>query len=93
MHGIVTTVDIDTARGDEAENLLQEFAIPSAKGQDGFQRGVWLRSNDGSNGRSVVLFDTEEHASAAAESARQGPPPGSPVTVRSVEVFRVVGEA
>ena len=93
MHGMVVTVDIDTDRGDEVQEILQEFTIPMAKSQDGFQRGVWLRSNDGSAGHGFVLFDSEEHASAAAERAKQGPPPGSPVTIRSVEVFRVVGEA
>jgi hypothetical protein len=93
MHGMFVTVDIDTDRGDEVQKLLQEFTIPMAKSQDGFQRGVWLRSTDGSIGRGVVLFDSEEHASAAAERVKQGPPPGAPVTFRSVEVFRVVGEA
>jgi hypothetical protein len=93
MHGMVTTVDIDSARGDDAQQLLQEFVIPTAKSQPGFVRGVWLRSNDGSSGRGLVLFDTEEHASAAAELAKQGPPEGSPATLRSVDVFEVVGEA
>jgi hypothetical protein len=40
-----------------------------------------------------VLFDTEEHANAAAELAKQGPPPGSPSTPRDIEVFEVVGDA
>jgi len=44
MHGFVTTVDIDAARGDDAQQLLQEFVIPTAKSQPGFVRGVWLRS-------------------------------------------------
>jgi hypothetical protein len=74
-------------------NSSKEFVIPTAKSQPGFVRGVWLRSNDGASGRGFVLFDTEEHASAAAELARQGPPPKSPATMRSVEVFEVVGEA
>jgi hypothetical protein len=40
MHGIVVTVDIDAARGDEAVKLLHEFTIPTAKSQEGFVRGV-----------------------------------------------------
>ena len=56
-------------------------------------RGVWLRSNDQSTGRGVVLFDTEEHARATAAVTEQGPPSGAPVTVRSVDVFEVIGEA
>jgi hypothetical protein len=93
MHGIVVTVDIESARADEAEKLLHDFTIPAAKSLEGFVRGVWLRSDDGSNGRGVVLLDTEEHARAAVERVRQGPPPGAPVTLRSVDVFEVVGEA
>jgi hypothetical protein len=93
MHGFVGTVEIDASRSDEALKLLQEFTIPTAKSQPGFVRGVWLRSDDGSIGRSVLLFDTKEHAESAADVARQGPPPGAPVTVRNVEVFEVVAEA
>jgi hypothetical protein len=93
MHGFITRVNIDPARADEARELLQGFTIPTAKSQSGFVRGVWLRSDDGSNGCGVVVFDTQEHAQAAADLARQGPPPGSPVTMRSIEVFEVVGEA
>lgn len=93
MHGFITTVDIDTARVEEANELLQAFTVPTAKSQPGFLRGVWLRSDDASSGRGIVLFDTQEHAQAAADFARQGPPPGSPVTMRSIEVFEVVAEA
>jgi len=77
---------------DEAESVLQEVTIPMTKSQLGFVRGVWLRSNDGSRGHGFVLFDTAEQAVAAAELAKQRPPADSPVTMRSVEVFQVVGE-
>ncbi len=93
MYAMLVTVDIDAARADDAVKLLQEFTIPTAKSQEGFVRGAWLRSSDKSNGRGVVLFDTEEHASAAAGLAQQGPPPGAPVKMQSVEVFEVIGEA
>ena len=93
MYAIVVTVDIEADRADESVKLLEEFTIPAVKSEDGFVRGAWLRTNDKSNGRGVVLFDTEEQANAAARTAQQGPPPGAPVTVRSVEVFEVVGEA
>ena len=93
MYAIVVAVDIDAARADESKKLLDEFTIPRLKSQEGFVRGVWLRSNDQSTGRGVVIFDTEEHARASAALAEQGPPPGAPVTVRSVDVFEVIGEA
>ena len=91
MYALVFTVDIDAARADQAVKILHEVTIPTVKSQEGFVRGVWLRSSDKSNGRSVVLFDTEEHASATAALA--APPSGAPVTIQSVEVFEVVGEA
>ena len=93
MHAIVVMVDIDTERVKEAEELLQSFTIPMASSQGGFQRGTWMRSTDDSQGRGVILFDTQEHAESAAEAVRKGPPPGAPVTFRSVEVFQVVAEA
>ncbi len=93
MHGIVTTVDIESGRGEEVTKLLDEFTIPRAKSLEGFVRGVWLRSSDGSQGRSIILIDSEEHARAGAEVIRQGPPPGAPVTLQSADVFEVIREA
>lgn len=93
MYATFAVVDIDTSRRDQTENLVHEFTIPSAKSLDGFVRGVWTRSEDGSEGRGIVVFDTEEHARAAADTIRQGPPPDAPVTFRSVEILEVLGEA
>lgn len=93
MHAMVVTVDIDPGRADEAVKSLHEITIPTAKSQEGFVRGVWIQSTDRSNGRGIVLFDTEEHARAAAALAEQGPPPGAPVTIQSIEMFEVMGEA
>ena len=92
MHGVIVTVDIEATR-EEAEKLLQEYTIPMAKSLEGFVRGVWLRSEDGSNGRGVILLDSEEHARAAVARIQQGPPPGAPVSLRSVDVFEVMAEA
>ena len=93
MHGIVVTVDIESGRSEEAAKLLDEFTIPRAKSLEGFVRGVWLRSSDGSQGRGIILIDSEEHARAGAEVIRQGPPPGAPVSLRSADVFEVIREA
>jgi hypothetical protein len=93
MHAVLTVVEIDTGRSAEADKLLHEFAVPTAKSQEGFVRGIWLRSGDGAVGRGVVLFDTEEHATAAATAARQGPPPGAPVSMQNIEVFELAAEA
>jgi hypothetical protein len=94
MHAMLVTVDIESERNEESIKVLHEITIPGAKAQPGFQRGIWLRSADGSQGRGIVLFDTEENANASASMLReQGPPPQAPVKLRTVEVFEVVGEA
>jgi len=43
---------------------------------------------------SVLLFDSEDAARAAADEIRSvGPPEGSPVTMESVDVFEVLAQA
>ena len=93
MHAMLVTVEIDPARADEARKVLDEFTVPTVKSQPGFVRGVWMRADDGTAGRGVVLFDSADQANAAAKLALQGPPPGAPVTIRSAEVFEVIAEA
>ena len=94
MHAMLVTVDIESDRVDESTKVLHEITIPGAKAQAGFQRGVWIRSADGSNGRGLVIFDTEDNANACASMLReQGPPPQAPVKFRTIEIFEVVGEA
>ena len=93
MHAVLVTVDIAAGRGDETEKLLHEGTIPRAKSLAGFQRGVWMRSSDKSTGRGVMLFDTEENATAAVTAVEQGQPPDAPVKIRSVETFEVMAEA
>jgi hypothetical protein len=92
MYGVVVRVQIEAGRGDEATTMLHETVVPQVKAMDGFVRGVWLRSTDGTMGRGVVLFETEEQARAAADSAPR-PPAGGPVDFQGAEVVEVVAEA
>jgi len=93
MHAVVGRVKIETGREDEARKLLQEFAVPSAKGLAGFAGGYWARAVDEDTGNSMVLFDSEENARAAAAQIAEGPPPGGPVSVVSVTVCEVLAQA
>jgi hypothetical protein len=91
MHAIVVTVKISDY--ESARQQLHERVIPNVKQMPGFVGGYWLAPSDG-KGLSVVAFDTEEHAKSMATQLRDGslPTPDS-VTVDSVEVREVAGNA
>jgi hypothetical protein len=93
MHAVVGQVKIDTGREDEARTLLADFTVPAATALAGFQGGYWARAADADSGHSLLLFDSEENARAAAARIAEGPPPGAPVTVMSVNVCEVIAQA
>lgn len=93
MYAMLVTVKLDAARADEADRALHEITVPAVRSHDGFVRGLWLRDPDKSRGRGVVVFESEQHATAAADGIRQQPPSDTPVTVESVEIFEVAAEA
>ena len=95
MYAILTEVTIDDARGDEATKLLHEQVVPAAKGFAGHVAGYWCRSEDGTRGRSIVLYESKDAADAAlaAMQAEGAPPPGAPVTLGSAEVYEVLATA
>jgi hypothetical protein len=72
---------------------LKNFAVPMISSGEGFDSGTWFQSADGARGHSLLLYRDEDGARAAAERAAQGPPPGSPTTFVSAEVFEVVAQA
>jgi hypothetical protein len=89
MHAVVVRVtiqDFETAR-----KGLQENVVPAVSQAPGFVAGYWTRSQDGSNGMGVILFDSQESADAASGPIRAGATDG--VTVDSVEVREVVAHA
>jgi hypothetical protein len=92
MYAVVGQVKVDTAREGEARKLLEEFTVPAAKGLEGFNNGIWARALDGDAGHSLLLFDSEANARAAAERIAQGPPPDGPVTFTNVTVCEVVAQ-
>jgi hypothetical protein len=93
MYAVLGKVDIDSSRADEAADLLNNHTVPMVKQAPGFVSGTWARSADGTHGRSLIVFESEEAAKAAAERAPTGPPPGGPVTFVSAEVFEVLAQA
>jgi hypothetical protein len=93
MHAVIGQVNIDPSRRDDAVKLLSEVTVPRVKAMSGFVSGTWCRNLDGNRGISMLLFETEEAALDAVEQVRQGPPPGSPATFVSADVFEVVAQA
>ena len=87
-HAVVMQVNLV---GDAVEGMkmLDEVVIPQAKAQPGFQRGTWMHSK-AMIGTGVIVFDTEDHATAAMDALQ--PPPGGP-TVINCAVFEIAREA
>jgi len=91
-HALVTQVDLAGRDPAEAEQLLNEQVIPVVKGLPGFDRGVWLRSADGSTGMGIVVFESEEQATAAEAGMGSMRPAGAP-SITSSAVYVVTGLA
>lgn len=90
MHAVVVKVSIGDFEAARSE--LLERIVPRAKGAPGFVAGYWTRSDDGNNGLSMLVFESEDNARAAAEMIRTAPPPPT-VTQDSLEVREVVANA
>jgi hypothetical protein len=82
-------VSISDVEGSQQE--LRDSVVPRISQLPGFVAGYWTRSEDGSNGRSLLVFESEEAARAAAERVASGVPRG--VTFESAEVREVVADA
>lgn len=87
MYAIVgrsTLHDVERAR-----TFLREQGIPRLKQAPGFVGAQWVRLGD-TTGTSMVTFETEEAARAAAEQLKSSPPPSDAVTIDSIEIGEVV---
>lgn len=89
MHAVVVRVSIQDFEA--ARKGLKENVVPAVTQAPGFVAGYWTRSDDGTNGIGMVLFDSQESANAASGPIRAGATDG--VTVDDVEVREVVEHA
>ena len=91
MYGVVIDVKVDPNREQEARDMLNNIVVPRAKTHQGIINGYWLRDVHGDILRTIQLYDTEANANITAERIRsQGPPPGGPVTLVSVNTYEVI---
>jgi hypothetical protein len=91
MHAVVVKVSIGDA--ESAHKELNERVVPSAAGAPGFVAGYWTRSDDRSNGLSMLVFETEDGARAMADRIRGADWMPESVTLESAEVREVIGNA
>ena len=90
MHAVVVRVSISDI--ESARKGLTEMVVPRVSAAPGFVAGYWTRSDDGSNGQSIIVFESEEAARAGADQIRANPAPEG-VTLESAEVREVVASA
>jgi hypothetical protein len=87
MHAVVVKVSVSDPEA--AEKRLKEEVVPTVSQAPGFVAGYWTRTE--SNGLSMVVFESEDAARAAADRVpsmlREG------VTLDSIEVRAVVASA
>jgi heme-degrading monooxygenase HmoA len=89
MHAVVVRVNIGDVEASRKEMHVK--VVPGASEAPGFVSGYWTRSDDGSNRLSMIVFDSEDAARAAAEGMPSRVP--ETVTLESVEVREVVEHA
>jgi len=90
MHAVIVNVTLPAGTGEAMQQALREQTLPRVKQMTGVVTGHWTRSDDGARGTSIVVFDSKEHADAAAGMVRQVAPPS--VTIDSIEVREVVAD-
>lgn len=89
MHAVVTRVTISDP--EPATQALREEVVPGVSQAPGFIAGYWTRKEGEDKGLSMVVFESEDAANAAAERVRSMAP--DTVTVDDVEVREVVASA
>jgi len=87
MHAVVIDVTFIDAAAAEAE--LGDL-VPRVSAAPGFVAGYWIALSP-EKGTSVVVFDSEESAQAAANMAQGAP--AMAVTMDSIQVGEVMGHA
>ncbi len=93
MHAIVTNVEFELDRIDEATTMLADAIVPQAKALAGFVAGYWLHSADRALGTAIELFESYPAAEAALAGRPAQAPPGAPFTLISARLMDVAATA
>ena len=87
MHTVVVRSTIHDF--EKAKTVLREQGIPRIRQAQGFVAAQWVRVGENA-GTSMLTFETEEAARAAAEQLRANSPAGDAITIDTIEVGEVV---
>jgi hypothetical protein len=90
MHAVVGRSTVHDKEKGRA--FLKEHVIPRVSQAPGFVGAFWVALDD-NTGASILAFETEEGAKAAAEQIKSNPPPGDAVTINTIQLGEVVGRA
>ena len=71
MHAVVVRVSVGDA--EIADKGLHERVVPGVSSAPGFVAGYWTRSDDGSNGLSMLVFESEDASRAIADRSGAAP--------------------
>ena len=89
MHAVVIRVSIKDE--ENAQKALTEEVVPRVSHAPGFVAGHWTKSDDGTNGMSLLVFESEDAARTASERIGANVPEA--VTLESIEVREIVAKA
>ena len=68
MHTMIVRMSVDPARAELVARHFREDIIGWATRQPGFVSGQWLLAAERDHGMGVVIFASEDDASAAAQA-------------------------
>jgi heme-degrading monooxygenase HmoA len=91
MHAVVVKVNVQDAS--VATENLRESVVPRVKQAPGFVTGYWVRLEGGDEGNSVIVFESEDAARAAADQIRSAVDSNTGVTLQDIAVGEVVANA
>ena len=91
MHAVVVKVNIKDL--EPAQKMLRDEIVPGVSQAPGFVAGYWTRSDDGGNGMSLVVFESEDAAQGMARQLQEQGTGNDAVELDSVEVREVVANA
>ena len=90
MHAALVSVRVESEAQEAAQAMLREQIVPMVAASPGFVAGYWLEVRD-DVGLTILVFDTEENARAAAPAVGPAPAPGA--TVEDVDLRGVIASA